>query len=67
MRSLKQDIVFVLAISAIAVVIALAWGSPFIDAGGAHAQNTDRLQQPMQRIPPKLKPHPGTASPSANR
>jgi len=67
MRSLKQDILTVLAIGAIAVIIALAWGSPFIDAGGARAQNTPRLQQPMHQVTAKPKPHPGTASPSDNR
>jgi len=61
MQSLKQDLLAALVLCAIAVVIALAWGSPFIQAGTAHAQMTGRLQ------PFKPKPHPGTAGPPANR
>jgi len=51
----------------IAVVIAMAWGSPFIEATPAHAQKADRVQQLLKNTPVKVKPHPGTLSPSANR
>jgi hypothetical protein len=67
MRSLKRDILSALVICVIAVVIALAWGSPFVEATPAHAQNSDRLQQLLEKIPLKAKPHPGMLSPSDNR
>jgi len=67
MRSLKRDILYALAMCLIVVVIALAWGSPFIEATPAQAQNTDRLQRLLHKFPQKAKPHPGTLSPSADR
>jgi len=67
MQSLRRDILSALIMCLIAIVIALAWGSPFVDATPAHAQDTGRVQQLLQKIPLKAKPHPGTLSPTANR
>jgi len=67
MQSLKRDLLSALVMCSIAVVIALAWGSPFIQAAPARAQHTGRVQQLLAKVPPKAKPHPGTLSPSANR
>jgi hypothetical protein len=67
MQSLKRDLFSALIMCLIAVVIAMAWGSPFIEATPAHAQKADRVQQLLKNTPVKVKPHPGTLSPSANR
>jgi hypothetical protein len=67
MQSLKHDVTSGLAISALALAIALAWGSPFVSPRAAHAQGgqpqIERQQQNSQAAQaPKEKPHPGTAS-----
>jgi len=66
-RSLRNDIVSALILCVIAVAIALAWGSPFIEATPAQAQDNSRLQQLLEKIPLRAKPHPGTLSRSAVR
>jgi hypothetical protein len=66
MQSLKTDIASGVAISAVALTIALAWGRPFVIphaalAAGAQTQ-VERQQQQSQPAPiqtPKAKPHPG--------
>jgi hypothetical protein len=65
MNSLKRDITSGLAMSAAALLIALAWGSPFLSPRAAHAADPQprvlRLQaQIQQAVEAKSKPHPGT-------
>jgi len=67
MKSLKRDILAAVFMCSIAVVVALAWGSPFVEAKPAFAQATDPTQQALQQLPVKAKPHPGTLSASADR
>jgi hypothetical protein len=64
MQSLKRDITFGFVISAIAVAIAIAWGSPFISPRAAYAEDAQHQMQrqqvqsqPAQAV--KAKPHPG--------
>jgi len=64
MRSLRHDILFGLVMCLIAVVVALAWGSPFVVTSPVHAQDTDRAQQVLLL---KVKPHPGVLRSAANR
>jgi hypothetical protein len=65
MNSLKRDIASGLAISAVALMIALAWGSPFVSPRAAHADDEQPQAQQQQRqrsqppIQAKAKPHPG--------
>jgi hypothetical protein len=63
MNSLKRDVVSGLAMSAAALVIALAWGSPFVSARAAHADDPQpQVLQQHQNQPaaePVAKPHPG--------
>ncbi len=70
MNSLKRDITSGLAMSAVALVFALAYGSPFVSPRAAHAEDEqtsqvrqqlpqDETQQP-QAAEAKTKPHPGT-------
>lgn len=66
MQSLKRDITSALAISALAVTIAIAWGSPFISPRAAYAEGAqpqmERQQAPSQPAQTeKAKPHPGVA------
>jgi hypothetical protein len=67
MKSLKRDILSALVMCAIAVALALAWGSPFVEAAPAHAQDSEPLQRLIHKLPLKAKPHPGTPSAAANR
>jgi hypothetical protein len=67
MKSLKQDILSTLAICSLAIVIALAWGSPFIDASPAYAEDHAPLKQLLHTIPLKAKPHPGAVKQPSNR
>lgn len=65
MQSLKRDITTGLAMSAAALVIALAWGSPFVSPRAAFADDqqpqVQQLQKPNQKdVQPRSKPHPGT-------
>jgi hypothetical protein len=62
MKSLKRDIFSALLMCLIAVVIALAWGSPFIEATPAFAKTSEPMQQALRQLPPKAKPHPGIVS-----
>ena len=64
MQSLKRDVTSGFVISAIAVVMALAWGSPFVGPHAAHAAQAQpqpqvQVQQPQQSSQAKAKPHPG--------
>jgi hypothetical protein len=72
MNSLKRDIVSGLAMSAVALVFALAYGSPFVSPRAAHADDSrpQVLQQKDQSqlaVQSRTKPHPGTLSPTTNR
>jgi hypothetical protein len=70
MNSLKRDITSGLAMSAVALVFALAYGSPFVSARAAHADDAQPPQarqqlpqdknQQAQAAEAKTKPHPGT-------
>ena len=72
MNSLKRDIATGLAMSAIALVFALAYGTPFVSPRAAHADEAQpQAQTRQQRTEPvnaetlkaeqgKTKPHPGT-------
>jgi hypothetical protein len=70
MNSLKRDITSGLAMSAVALVFALAYGSPFISPRAAHADGAQPPQvrkqmvqdknQQAQAAEAKTKPHPGT-------
>jgi hypothetical protein len=62
MKSWKREILAALSMSAIAVAIALAWGSPFIDSNPARAEEQPPLKRLLQANPPIAKPHPGTVS-----
>jgi hypothetical protein len=67
MQSLKRDITTGLAMSALALAIALAWGNPFVGPRAAHAQSDQpEVQRQIPQIQPpqtaKSKPHPGTVS-----
>jgi hypothetical protein len=65
MQSLKRDVTSGFVISAIAVVMALAWGSPFVGPHAAHAAQAEpqvQIQQPQQAAQAKAKPHPGIVS-----
>ena len=66
MKSLKQDILSALVICLIAVLLALAWGSPFIDASPAHAQDRAPLKRLLHAVPLKPKLHPGAAKQPSN-
>lgn len=63
MQSLKRDVTSGFVISAIAVVMALAWGSPFVGPHAAHAAQAQPQVQVQQQQPAaqqaKVKPHPG--------
>jgi hypothetical protein len=62
MQSLKRDVTSGFVISAIAVVMALAWGSPFVGPRAAHAAQAQpqvQVQQQQQAAQAKAKPHPG--------
>jgi hypothetical protein len=67
MKSLKRDILSTLAMCSLAVAIALAWGSPFIDASPAYGQEQPRLQRLLHKNLFKPKPHPGAVKQSSNR
>jgi hypothetical protein len=65
MNSLKRDVASGLAMSAGALVIALAWGSPFVSPRPAHAADPQpqvlrEQDQNQQAVQAKTKPHPGT-------
>jgi len=65
MNSLKRDIASGLAMSAAALVIALAWGSPFVSPRAAHAADPQpqvlrEQKQNQKAVEAKAKPHPGT-------
>jgi hypothetical protein len=45
MRSIKRDLSFCLALSALVFTCALAWGSPFVGAGSMPVQAQDHSQQ----------------------
>jgi hypothetical protein len=67
LKSLKRDILSTLAMCSLAVAIALAWGSPFIDASPAYAEEHAALKQLLHTIPLKSKPHPGGQKQTLNR
>jgi hypothetical protein len=62
MKSWKREIIAALSISAIAIAIAVAWGSPFIGSNPARAQEPQQLKQLLQANPLLTKPHPGIVS-----
>jgi hypothetical protein len=60
MRSLKRDVGSSLLFCALALVIAMVWGSPFISRT-AHADVQPPQAQMQQQNPQAIaKPHPGT-------
>ena len=67
MKSLKRDILSALAMCSLAVAIALAWGSPFIDASPAHAEEPAPFRNLTHKIPLIPKPHPGIPRQPSNR
>lgn len=72
LKSLKRDITSGLALSALALAIAMAWGSPFVSPRAAHAEEAqpqvERQQEQTQAVQtPKAKPHPGTVSQRSER
>ena len=78
MNSLKRDITSGLALSVVALVIALAYGSPFVSPRTAHADDAQppQVRQQMPQVKKQqaavvnqqaaavaqAKPHPGTVS-----
>jgi hypothetical protein len=71
LKSIERDIASGFVISAIAVAMALAWGSPFVGPRVAHAdeqQQVERQQEQSQAAQAaKAKPHPGTVSQHSQR
>jgi hypothetical protein len=67
MKSLKQDILSTLAMCSLAVAIALAWGSPFIDASPAYAEDHAPLKRLLHTLPLKAKRHPGAMKQAPGR
>jgi hypothetical protein len=72
MQSLKRDITSGLALSAVALAIALAWGSPFVSpraayAEGAQPQVVRQREQSQPAQTPKAKPRPGTVGQRSQR
>jgi len=60
MRSLKRDITSSLLLCALALGIALAWGSPFISRASREAAGQPQAQQQnLQAAQAVEKPHPG--------
>jgi hypothetical protein len=64
MTSLKRDITSCLVLCAVAVGIALAWGSPFVGPRAAYAndpqlQGRQEQEQNQPAVGTKSKPHPG--------
>jgi hypothetical protein len=57
MRSIKHNLFDLSILGAMALAFALAWGSPFIAGGSAHAQDQAQpKQQPDQAQPPQTQP-----------
>ena len=57
MRSLKHNLFDLSILGAMALAFALAWGSPFVAGGSAHAQDQAQpQQQPDQAQPPQTQP-----------
>jgi hypothetical protein len=48
MRSVVRDFTYVSCLFALALLFALAWGSPFVQANSSYAPNEAQLQQPAQ-------------------
>ena len=48
MRSILRDLTYVSCLFVIALTIALAWRSPFVEAGSPHAATQTVPQQPNQ-------------------
>lgn len=48
MRSVMRDFTYVSCLLALALVFALAWGSPFVQANSSSTLNEAHLQQPAQ-------------------
>jgi hypothetical protein len=48
MRSVMRDFTYVTCLFALALIFALAWGSPFVQANSSFAPNKVQLQQPAQ-------------------
>ena len=59
MHSLKRDLAIGGAIGAMALALAMAWGSPFATPSSAHAQ--DQTQPPQQQQPQPDQPQPQPA------
>jgi hypothetical protein len=55
MHTLKRDILIGLAICAMAVTFALAWGSPFVSADSERVQDLTQQQQEPQQQPDRTK------------
>lgn len=62
MQSLRRDFLYALAMSVIVAVIALLWGSPFVDSTPVHAQDSVGLHRVLPQNSVKPKPHPGVSS-----
>jgi hypothetical protein len=43
-----RDFTYVSCLFALALIFALAWGSPFVQASSSHAADEAHLQQPAQ-------------------
>jgi hypothetical protein len=79
MQSLKTDIISGVAISAVSLTMAIAWGRPFVTPPAAHAEDAPaqvQRQQPQVQPAPaqtqqtqtsKEKPHPGAVSQTSQR
>jgi hypothetical protein len=48
MRSMMRDFTFVSCLLVVALVIALVWRGPFVQADSAHAPMQSQVQQPNQ-------------------
>jgi hypothetical protein len=48
MRSVMRDFTYVSSLLALALLFALAWGGPFIQASSSHTSSQAQLQQPAQ-------------------
>jgi hypothetical protein len=48
MRSVMRDFTYVTCLFALALIFALAWGSPFVQANSSFAPKEVQLQHPAQ-------------------
>ena len=62
MQSLRRDLFYALGMSAVVAIVALLWGSPFVNSTPVHAQVSTGLHQVVHENPVRPKPHPGVVA-----